>query len=167
MLLPAQADTVAGDAMKSYLRSHVELLVVMLIALFVAAQPKLYDYFAGRPGPDVRLITAANSHDADGVREALRDGAYLEYRDDSGETPLIAAARTGDAAIVSQLLSLGSDINADDGRGRTAMSFAEMFQQDDVVRLLVQHGARPGTQLAAQDDCDADDNPSPPLLARS
>ena len=151
--------------MKSYLRSHVELLIVIVIALAAALQPRAYDYFSGRPGPDVRLITAANSHDEDGVCEALSDGAKLEYRDDSGETALIAAARTGDAAIVSQLLERGSDINASDPQGRTAISFAEMFNQDTVVRLLIEHGARPGTRLAAQDDRDAADHPTPhPIL---
>ena len=50
-------------------------------------------------------------------------------------------------ATVRLLLELGTDVDAADGDGRTALHGAAQKGRDDVVRLLVDHGA----DLAARD----------------
>jgi uncharacterized protein len=55
--------------------------------------------------------------------------------------PFIAAAEKGDLDTVLKLLGDGTDINATDERGRTAVLAATYANKPDVVRVLIQRGA--------------------------
>ena len=55
----------------------------------------------------------------------------------------MAAVVAGDAAAVAGCLSRGADPNAADGEGYTLLCEAALAGALDVVRLLLQHGARP------------------------
>lgn len=54
-----------------------------------------------------------------------------------GQTPLMYACRAGYAEVARELLSLGADVNAISGRGRTALFEAVELDQEDVVELLL------------------------------
>lgn len=54
---------------------------------------------------------------------------------------LIAFAEQGDTKYVLKLLQDGADINATDGRGRTAVLAATYNNQADTVKALIQKGA--------------------------
>ena len=56
---------------------------------------------------------------------------------------MLAAVVAGDAAAVAGCLSRGADPNAADGEGYTLLCEAALAGALDVVRLLLQHGARP------------------------
>ena len=60
------------------------------------------------------------------------------------EPPIVTAARMGQTDCVSLLLSClpELDIERKDGQGRTALWHAVQEQNDDVVALLVEAGAR-------------------------
>ena len=65
---------------------------------------------------DAALLRAARSGDPDAAAVALRNGADLETKDESGRTPLLLAA-TGDRPAVARLLvDLGADPDALDDR---------------------------------------------------
>src|SRR5262249_15256977 len=56
-------------------------------------------------------------------------------------TPLMLAARRGDAGAVRALLESGADVNAIDSTGTTALMGAAEVGSPDVVRLLLAAGA--------------------------
>jgi ankyrin repeat protein len=57
-----------------------------------------------------------------------------------GITPLMAAAYSGEAAIVEELLARGADAAAADRLGKTAMVYAAGQGHAAVVRALLSHG---------------------------
>jgi hypothetical protein len=63
-----------------------------------------------------------------------------------GSTPLLAAAREGDVAILSALLAAGADINAEDDAGRSALLWAAAEGRLEAVQHIL---AVDGTQLDA------------------
>jgi len=61
----------------------------------------------------------------------------------AGNTGLFAAAARGDAAGIARLAATGADVNARDGRARTALHVAAHAAQQDAMRALVTAGAEP------------------------
>ncbi|WP_407428998.1 ankyrin repeat domain-containing protein [Treponema sp.] len=63
-------------------------------------------------------------------------------KDSSGKTKLMQAAKSGDIALIENLLYSGAEINAKDDDGWTALMYAARFQKNpDVTRLLLYKGA--------------------------
>ena len=62
------------------------------------------------------------------------------------KTPLMSAAREGDAAAVARLISAGADVNAANAGGATALMFAALSGDPKVTSLLVRAGARTETK---------------------
>jgi len=63
-------------------------------------------------------------------------GAEVNAKDGLGDTPVILAAKHGDAKTVSILLDYGADPAARDKRGETAMSVAVRLGRRSVIRIL-------------------------------
>jgi len=59
---------------------------------------------------------------------------------------LIEAATRGDLPTVSELLRRGAEVNAQDSRGRTALTAAAMGGHVEVARALIEAGADPNIQ---------------------
>ncbi len=57
-------------------------------------------------------------------------------------SPLIDAAKAGDAGRVRALLAAGADVNAKDVNGQTALMGAAQEGYPDIVRILKEAGAR-------------------------
>ena len=89
--------------------------------------------FAGRFFVVLLILGLALSAPA---QDLMQDGAA------NGKTPLMAAARDGDAAAVSRLISAGADVNAANAGGATALMFAALSGDPMVTSLLVRAGAR-------------------------
>ncbi|KAL8624150.1 hypothetical protein ACOMHN_020200 [Nucella lapillus] len=66
---------------------------------------------------------------------------------EAGETPMIAACRTGSADHLSMFLTLGSDVNLTDRDGRTPLYAAADAGHTGIVMMLLQHQ---GTALDVQ-----------------
>lgn len=70
------------------------------------------------------------------------DSQLLQDEPADGKTPLMTAARQGDAAAVNRLISAGTDVNASNAGGATALMFAVLSGDPLVTSLLVRAGAR-------------------------
>ena len=74
------------------------------------------------------------------------DSQLLQDEPADSKTPLMTAARQGDAAAVNRLISAGADVNASNTGGATALMFAALSGDPLVTSLLVRAGARTDTK---------------------
>ena len=94
------------------------------------------------------FVHAAQSGDIELVRMLLSAGGreLLDaFDEDLAWTPLIAATKTGDAAMVALLLDAGADVNANDEAraGDTALRVAAERGDYEIAKILMDHGADP------------------------
>ena len=95
------------------------------------------------------IYRQAAAGDADGVRLLLEHGAPTDPRvgrdgEHPGETPLLAAARLGFVEVARALVERPdrpADLGALDGDGKTPLILAAEHGRQDVVALLLDHGA--------------------------
>jgi ankyrin repeat protein len=76
-----------------------------------------------------------------GLTSSVVSDPLLPGEDANSKTPLMSAARQGDAAAVSRLISAGADVNASNAGGATALMFAALGGDPLVTSLLVRAGA--------------------------
>jgi ankyrin repeat protein len=79
------------------------------------------------------------------IRLLIDRGANIEGRTKSGATPLIVAARNGQAEAVSLLLVSGALVDVAENR-LTPLAFAAMYGHTGVVRALIEFGADPSVR---------------------
>ncbi len=83
----------------------------------------------------------ARTGDIQRLKQALDQGAKLEARDGTGETPLYSAAVAGQSDIVEMLIKRGADVQARNGKGLTLLHVAAYGGQIDLATLLINSGA--------------------------
>src|SRR5437764_9373486 len=101
------------------------------------------------------FLRAAQSGDITLMRRLLEDGADANIATTNNTTPLMVAAGIGwvegvtteqgakeNLETVRLLLELGADVNAVDGDGRTALHGAAHKGRNEIVQMLVDHGAK-------------------------
>ena len=91
------------------------------------------------PSSPTARFDAIRAGDSTAVKTQLKNGADLRARDESGDTPLMAAALNADVAVLELLLKAGTDVNATNQAGATALLRAAT--SEDKTRLLVAKGA--------------------------
>jgi ankyrin repeat protein len=101
----------------------------------IGLTPSLLVYAAG--GGDTELVSMLLSA---GGRDLLD-----AFDEELSWTPLIAASKNGDAAMVTLLLEAGADVNANDEAraGDTALKVAVERGDFDTAKLLIEHDADP------------------------
>jgi ankyrin repeat protein len=98
-------------------------------------------------GGSTVLMYAALYGDATTVRLLLASGANPNIRSDAGATALMWAA--DDAEKTRLLLENGADANARSDDGRTPLMIAaDQYGASPVVKLLLDHGAKPSVKAA-------------------
>lgn len=99
---------------------------------------------ASVPGaPTERLQTAIRNGDAHSVEQLLAAGADPNAPDARGNPPLLEAAWDGNAAIITQLLDHGANVNGRNAEsGTSALLYAVRSGREKTVRLLLSRGAR-------------------------
>lgn len=84
----------------------------------------------------------------------IEAGADLEAKDAAG-TALMGVSFKGNTEIVKYLIDAGADVNATNEQGTSALIFAAMFNQGEVIDLLLENGAdnqlKDGQGLTAAD----------------
>src|SRR6478736_1673192 len=88
------------------------------------------------------LHWAAMKDDADLVQTLLFAGANARATTRIGAyTPLLLAAKSGNAEVIDPLVKAGADVNAATSNGTTALMFAAASGNVAAVQALVEHGA--------------------------
>lgn len=97
---------------------------------------------AGFNNAELTPISLALDHGHDQIVRLLLatiEDLDLEYRDGTGNTPLIHAVFRGREEIVQLLLQHGANINARSSRNTTPLSVATHQGHESIVRLLLAH----------------------------
>ncbi|OWQ47882.1 hypothetical protein CDL60_04610 [Roseateles noduli] len=96
--------------------------------------------------PEVRQMTvlhrATDSGELEVARVLLDKGAAVDPRDTDGATPLWLAAGVGKVDMAELLIAHGADAKVVAKDGASAMARARYNQDDKMIALLRQHGAR-------------------------
>lgn len=87
-------------------------------------------------------LVRAGVTDRDSLKFLVRQGAEVDGRDATGNTPLHLAVRNDEVLLVKRLIDLGADVNLADGEGRTPLAVARTNASRDVIALLERSGAR-------------------------
>lgn len=87
------------------------------------------------------LILAIQNNDSIKAKQWLNQGADPNAINEAGGTPLMAAARKGNVAIVNLLLGKNVDVNVQNKFGMTALIAACEGEHIDVVETLLYHSA--------------------------
>ncbi|ORZ26315.1 hypothetical protein BCR41DRAFT_368403 [Lobosporangium transversale] len=82
------------------------------------------------------------------ILDNFRDWVDINTHEEDGSTPLIYASCFGQTAAVSMLLNAGTQVDACDKFGWTALVWATNNKHEGIVRLLLEHGASPSAQTA-------------------
>lgn len=107
--------------------------------------PLLLLLTACRMGPSSPAADAASRHDFAAIQAMLANGLDLNQHDGTGYTPLIAAARAGDAEMLRFLVERGADPNLSDQAvsGWSPLLHAVHVHQLGSVAALIDAGADP------------------------
>lgn len=155
--------------MKNRTRVYLIILAVALAAasrlaaqvtIFEAAESGDIETVARLLKADPKLVEAANAegdtalHLAAGCRRGeqaalpiirllLENGAVMEARNESGQTPLLYAAYAGFRQAVEFFLGKGASFQYQDRNGRSPLHYAAREGKAAVVELLIGRGADP------------------------
>jgi len=91
-----------------------------------------------------RMLDFAKEGFTDGVRNSIRQGANVNYSDDTFKwTPLHLAASKGYMEVTTVLIEFGAKLNAETRWGATPLHEAAAGGYKDTVEKLLQYGADP------------------------
>ena len=101
-------------------------------------------YFSEHLDPNARaaqdrplLLAAALQQDWDTVRRLLKAGACVDLADETGLTPLMAAAMLGNVEMIYTFIPLATNVAATDRSGRSALHYAVAAKKEAAVDLLL------------------------------
>jgi len=86
---------------------------------------------------DEGLLRACIAGDEMGAKMAMRNGARVNCLDETGQTPLIKAARHNNSAVVQHLLNNDADVNKGDQQGWTPLFWAARMGSFKCVKELM------------------------------
>src|SRR5256885_7980724 len=88
------------------------------------------------------LHWAAMKNDAEMTQTLLYAGANVRAKTRIGDyTPLVLAARAGNAAVLPALIAAGADVNSKTSNGTTPLMFAAASGSVEAVKELLDKGA--------------------------
>lgn len=83
------------------------------------------------------LLAATLQQDWVTVHRLLKAGAHVDLADETGLTPLMAAAMQGNLDILREFIGLVTKVDVPDRSGRTALQYAIAGQKSDAVEFLL------------------------------
>ncbi len=119
--------------MKKLIRiAFVLMCMLMVFATGCSQQPMAYE----------TIHKAASTGNLANVKMHLKNGANVNARDKSNQTPLMLAAFAGKLDVAKLLVDKNADVNAKDNKGITASIFAALKFHPEIIEFLRQHGAK-------------------------
>lgn len=105
---------------------------------------------------NAKLLLGAETNDLKMVKNALKDGAEIDFvYTNSTTTALMEAAISGSTEVTRELLKQKADINKQDKLGKTALMYAIEFGRVDIANLLI--NARADAKISDQNGKSAKD----------
>jgi len=89
-----------------------------------------------------KLIRAAHKGNIEQLLECSLGWLNVDTTNNEGKTALMVAASSGHAKAVIFLLSVNADVNIEDNEGNTALSYAIIAKNQEIIQLLQEAGAR-------------------------
>ncbi|OON65651.1 hypothetical protein B0919_23525 [Hymenobacter sp. CRA2] len=89
------------------------------------------------------LAYAAYIGNVGAVRQLLKHGANVQFRDQLGQTPLILACQAGNTDVMRELLKAGAHVYDTDADDMSTLSHAATAGNREAVRFLLGHGFHP------------------------
>ncbi len=116
-----------------------------LIRAMASERTQVLDLYLGeRLNPNARvendrplLLAATLQQDEETAARLLKAGASADLADESGLTPLMAAARAGNLDLVREFVGNVTNINAVDRNGFSALHYALVGGYSEISRLLL------------------------------
>lgn len=98
------------------------------------------------------LLDAARTGDSAPLLSLIDQGAPVDLRDGSGNSPLMLAAYHGHAELVRELAARGADVDLLNDRGQSPLAGAAFKGYTAVAEVLLEAGADPdlGTPSALE-----------------
>ena len=133
------------------LRSCNRFLIFLLIPLMISCKGKTDETRTSEPAvsaeesPDQKATPGDMEESAEA--EEPSGSSVLKYKppsDPAKEQAMQEAALNGDLAMVSRMITEGTDVNATDQEGRSALMYASFNGHIEVVRKLIESGAMVG-----------------------
>jgi serine/threonine protein kinase len=87
------------------------------------------------------LLKASQKGDVEEVKKLLKEGAYVNAKNEFGSTPLHLAAISGHIEVVKLLIEHGAYVNAKNEFGSTPLYYATKNGHIEVVKLLIENEA--------------------------
>ncbi|XP_033639192.1 E3 ubiquitin-protein ligase MIB1-like [Asterias rubens] len=120
-----------------------------LMALMLKSQlsSALHGLMEGQSSPrGMSLFNAAVEGDVGKVREIINDNAAaVKFKNDKGQTPLMAAANKGHLDVVRALVQHNAPLDVKDNDGDTALTFAVIGDNPSIVEFLLDQGSNINT----------------------
>lgn len=88
-----------------------------------------------------KLIQYAAKGDSKGLDSLLQTRAQIDWQNEEGQTPLLAAVQEGHADTIDLLIRRKADIDKSDFGGDTPLAIATSLNNVEAVRLLLERGA--------------------------
>lgn len=89
-----------------------------------------------------KLFTMARTGDAS-LLDYVDHGVDVNLTNQDGNSLVMLAAYTGNAALVEGLIGRDADVDKQNARGQTPLAGAIFKQEDTIVQLLLRAGANP------------------------
>ena len=98
------------------------------------------------------MLEAARSGDSAPLLALIDQGAPVNLRDSSGNSPLMLAAYHGHAKLVRELAARGADVDLANDRGQSPLAGVAFKGYTEVAEVLLEAGADPdaGTPSARE-----------------
>jgi len=87
------------------------------------------------------LALAALENEPKIAKALIKAGADVDAHSETGQPPIVAAARSGSVAVTQALLGAGAKVDERDQLGRSALMVAAMESNPGVVSILLDNGA--------------------------